>query len=145
MAVNLVISRVQGGKEIKDKLVNDEVGINHGEVANNVTTLEEFFYLRHDGTAEITNLKAYLDGSVELLEWADANSGDGLVLDANNDDVFETNFATGVGDNVSNAVVIGSINVGEEKVIRVKIKVPGAEDTEGIRKFNLNFNFDYTV
>lgn len=145
MSVDLIISRVSNAKAISDKLVNDEVGINHGEVTNNVETLEEIFYIRHNGTAEITNLKVYLDGLSELLEWSGANSGDGLLLDANNDEVFETNFITGVGDSLANAIVLGDLNVAEEKIIRIKIKVPGNEDTEGVRKFNLNFDFDYTV
>ena len=145
MAVDLIISRVSEGSNIQDKLVDDAVGINHGEVANNIETLEEVYYIRHNGTAGITDLKVYLDGLPELIEWSDANLGDGLLMDVDNDENFETNFISGIGDTLANAIPLGDVNVGEEKIIRVKIKVPGSESVEGVRKFNLNFDFDYTV
>ena len=141
----LIIARVSSGTAIKDKLIDDESGINHGEVTNNVSTLEEIFYIRHDYTVQIDAVVLYISDLVELLEWADANAGDGLLLDLDNDGVFETNIITGVGDSLANALLLGAINVGEEKIIRVKINVPAGEDTVGVRKFNLNFNYDYTV
>jgi hypothetical protein len=145
MAGVLTISRSSGGKQIKDSLQNDLKGINHGEVTNNVTTLEEIFYITHDGVSPITNVKMYIDGLAEVLAWADSNANDGIVIDTNNDDTFDTNIKTGVGDSLANAIVLTDINAAEEKVIKVKIKVPGGENTAGIRNFNLKFNYDYTT
>ncbi len=144
MAVDLTISRSSSGANIQDHLTNDQRGINHGDVTNNVITLEEIFYIRHNGTNLITDLKIYLDGLAEILQWADANAGDGLLLDSNNDNTFDINFKTGVGDSLANAINIGNINPLEEKIIVVKIKVPAGESNEGIRNFNLKFNFDFT-
>jgi len=145
MAVNLIISRVAGGANIKDRLVNDQTGINHGEVTNNVTTLEEIFYISHTGTELIEDLKLYLDGLAELLEWADANAGDGLLIDSDNDQNYESNVKTGLGDSLANAIDLGDINPAEEKIIRVKIKVPTGESVPGVRNFNLKFNYDFTI
>jgi len=145
MPVNLIISRVSGGANIQDRLINDQVGINHGEVTNNITTLEETFFIRHTGTALIENLKVYLEGLAELLEWADDNAGDGLLIDANNDQTFESNIKTGLGDSLANAISLGDINPAEEKIIRVKIKIPTGEAIEGVRKFNLKYNYDFTI
>lgn len=144
MAVDLIISRSSSGADIKDRLINDQIGINHGEVTNNVTTLEEIFFIRHTGVNPITDLKVFIQGLAELLEWADDNVGDGLLLDVNNDSTFESNFKTGQGDTLANAITLGDINPSEEKVIRVKIKIPGGETDAGVRNFNLNFNFDFT-
>ena len=145
MAVDLIISRNSSGANIQDRLVNDQTGINHGEVTNNVTTLEEIFYISHTGTELIENVKIYMDGLAELLEWADANAGDGLLIDADNDEVYEVNVKTGSVDSLGTAINIGTINPAEEKVIRVKIKTPSGEDTIGARNFNLKFNYDYTI
>ena len=145
MPVDLIISRNSSGQNIQDRLINDQVGINHGEVTNNVTSLEEIFYIRHTGTELIENLKVYMDGLSELLEWADANAGDGLLIDSNNDQNFDSNIKTGVGDSLANAIDIGDINPAEEKIIRVKIKVPSGESTIGARNFNLKFNYDNTI
>lgn len=144
MAVDLTISRSSSGANIQDHLSDDQRGINHGDVTNNVTTLEEIFYIRHNGSNPVTDLKLYLDGLAEILQWANDNAGDGLLLDSNNDDTFETNFKTGVGDSLVNAINLGDINPLEEKIIKVKIKVPGGESNEGIRNFNLKFDFDFT-
>ena len=144
MPVNLIISRSSSGANIQDRLTNDEIGINHGEVTNNVTTLEETFFIRHTGTELIENLKVYMDGLSELLEWADAKAGDGLLIDADNDQTFESNIKTGVGDSLANAISLGDINPAEEKIIRVKIKITTGESTEGVRKFNLNYNYNFT-
>jgi len=145
MPVDLIISRNSSGQNIQDRLINDQLGINHGEVTNNVTSLEEIFYIRHTGTALIENLKVYLDGLAELLAWADANAGDGLLIDADNDQTYEANIKTGVGDSLANAINIGDINPAEEKIIRVKIKVPSGESTIGARNFNLKYNYDFTI
>ena len=145
MAVSLIISRVSGGDNIEDSLINDQVGINHGEVTNNVTTLEEIFYISHTGTELIENLKVYLDGLSELLDWADANAGDGLLIDADNDQNFESNIKTGVGDSLANAISLGDINPGAEKIIRVKIKIPTGESNPGVRNFPLKYNYDATI
>ena len=139
MPVNLIISRSSSGANIQDRLTNDEIGINHGEVTNNVTTLEETFFIRHTGTELIENLKVYMDGLSELLEWADAKAG------ADNDQTFESNIKTGVGDSLANAISLGDINPAEEKIIRVKIKIPTGESIEGVRKFNLKYNYDFTI
>jgi LEA14-like dessication related protein len=145
MAGVLKISRSSDGKQIKDKLDADQIGINHGEVTNNVTTLEEVFYISHDGVSPITNVKFYIDGLAEILSWADANAGDGLVIDTNNDDTFDINIKTGVGDTLGTAINLTDINPAEEKVIKVKIKVPAGESDVGIRNFNLKFNYDFTT
>lgn len=142
--VNLIISRSSSGAQIRDRLINDQIGTNHGEVTNNVTTLEELFFIRHDGVDPIQNLKVFLDGLLEILQWADSNAGDGLLLDTNNNGTFDVNFKTGVGDSLVNAINLGDINPAEEKVIVVKINVPSGESNEGIRNFNLNYNFDFT-
>lgn len=145
MAVDLIISRNSSGANIQDRLINDQTGINHGEVTNNVTTLEEIFYIRHTGTELIENLKVYMDGLAELIEWADANAGDGVLIDADNDGIYEVNIKTGAGDTLVSAINLGTINPAEEKVIRVKIQVPSGEDTIGARNFNLKYNYDYTI
>lgn len=145
MPVDLIISRSSSGANIQDRLINDQLGINHGEVTNNVTTLEEIFYIRHTGTALIENLKVYLEGLSELLTWADDNAGDGLLIDSDNDQTYESNVKTGVGDSLANAINLGDINPAEEKIIRVKIKVPSGESSEGVRNFNLKFNYDNTI
>lgn len=145
MAVNLIISRVSEGEAIKDKLANSELGLNHGETCNNITTLNEKLFIRHNGTEKITDLKLYVSNLAELLEWSDAISNDGLLIDLDNDEVFETNVKTGVADTDSNSILIGDLEPAEETIIRLKIKVPSSELEVGIRKFNLNFNFDYTV
>ena len=145
MAVNLIISRVSSGANIQDRLINDQIGINHGEVTNNVTTLEEIFYISHTGTALIENLKVYLDGLAELLQWADDNVGDGLLIDTNNDQTFDSNIKTGLGDSLANAISLGDINPGAEKIIIVKIKVPTGENIPGVRNFNLKYNYDFTI
>ena len=116
--VDLIISRSSLGIDIKDKLTDNEIGINHGEITNNAITLEEVFYIRHNGTSHIDNLKLYLSNLSELLTWADTTTGDGLLLDSDNDDVFETNFLTGVGDSLANAITLGTINATEEKIIK---------------------------
>lgn len=145
MAVDLIISRNSSGVNIQDRLINDQLGVNHGEVTNNITTLEEIFYIRHTGTALIQNLKVYLDGLAELLTWADVNAGDGLLIDADNDQTYESNIKTGVGDTLATAIVLGDINPAEEKIIRVKIKIPSGESVEGIRNFNLKYDYDSTI
>lgn len=145
MAVDLIISRNSGGVNIQDRLINDQVGINHGEVTNNVTTLEELFFIRHTGIALIQNLKVYMDGLAELLEWSDNNAEDGLLIDANNNEIYEFNIKTGIGDSLANAINLGDINPAEEKIIRVKIKVPSGENIEGVRNFNLKYNYDFTI
>lgn len=145
MSVDLIISRNSGGVNIQDRLINDQYGINHGEVTNNVATLEEIFYIRHTGTALIENLKVYLDGLSELLAWADTNAGDGLLIDSDNDENFESNIKTGLGDSLVNAINLGDINPAEEKIIRVKIKVPSGENIVGVRNFNLKYNYDFTI
>lgn len=145
MAVDLIVSRSSSGVNIQDRLINDQIGINHGEVTNNVTTLEEIFFIRHTGVNLIQNLKVYMDGLSELLGWADSNAGDGLLIDIDNDQIFESNIKTGTGDSLINAINLGNINTAEEKIIRVKIKVPTAESVSGIRNFNLKFNYDFTI
>lgn len=145
MAVNLIIARSSGGANIQDRLINDQIGINHGEVTNNVTTLEEIFFISHTGTNLIQNLKVFLDGLAELLEWADANTGDGLLIDADNDENFESNIKTGLGDSLVNAISLGDINPGAEKIIRIKIKIPIEESDAGVRNFNLKFDYDFTI
>ena len=145
MAVNLIIARSSNGANIQDRLINDQIGINHGEVTNNVTTLEEIFFISHTGTELIQNLKVYLSGLAELLEWADDNSGDGLLIDVDNDQTFESNIKTGVGDSLATAINLGDINPAAEKIIRVKIKIPTGESEEGVRNFNLKFNYDFTI
>lgn len=145
MAVNLIIARSSSGANIQDRLINDQLGINHGEVTNNVTTLEEVFFISHTGTNLIENLKLYLNGLAELLEWADDNAGDGLLIDTNNDLTFDVNIKTGIGDSLANAINLGDINPGAEKIIRVKIKVPTGEATEGVRNFNLKARYDFTI
>lgn len=144
MAVNLIISRSSSGSNIADNLTNDELGLNHGNVNTNVTTLEEIIYIRHDAINAITDLKLYIDNLLELLGWGDADSNCGLLIDTNNDNIFNLNFKTGQGDSLVNAINLGDINPSEEKVIKLKIKVPGDEDAPGTRKFNLHFNFDFT-
>lgn len=145
MAVNLIIARSSNGVNIQDRLINDQIGINHGEVTNNVTTLEEIFFISHTGINLIENLKVFLDGLVELLEWADTNAGDGLLIDTNNDLTFDVNIKTGIGDSLANAINLGNIDPGAEKIIRVKIKVPTGEATEGVRNFNLKANYAATI
>jgi len=139
-----IISRSSSDLEIKDRLINNQIGINHGEVTNNITTLEEIFFIRHDGINPIQNLKIFLDGLSEILQWADDNAGDGLLLDTNNNGTFDVNFKTGIGDSLVNAINLGDINPAEEKIIVIKIKVPSGESNEGIRNFNLKYNFDFT-
>ena len=145
MPVNLIISRVSSGANIQDRLINDQIGINHGEVTNNVTTLEEIFYISHTGTELIANLKLYLDGLAELLSWADANAGDGLLIDSNNDLTYDSNIKTGLGDSLANAINLGDIDPGVEKIIRVKIKVPTGEGISAVRNFNFKANYDATI
>ena len=145
MAVNLIISRSSSGANIQDRLINDQIGINHGEVTNNVTTLEETLFIRHTGTELIENLSIHLDGLSELLQWADDNAGDGLLIDTNNDLNFDVNIKTGIGDSLANAINLGDINPGVEKIIRVKIKIPTGESTEGVRNFNLKANYAATI
>lgn len=145
MAVDLIISRSSSGVNIQDKLINDQIGINHGEVTNNITSLEEIFFIRHTGTALIENLKVFMDGLTELLEWADDNAGDGLLLDIDNDQTFESNIKTGVGDSLANAINLGDINPGAEKIIRIKIKIPTGESDVGVRNFNLKYRYDFTI
>jgi len=145
MAVKLTVSRSSLGSAIADNLSDDELGLNHGSVDTNVTTLEEVLYIRHDDSINpITDLKIYIENLAELLEWGDANSNEGLLIDTDNNGLFDLNFKTGQGDSVTNAINLGDINPSEEKVIRLKIKVPGDEDEPGIRKFNKHFNFDFT-
>jgi hypothetical protein len=144
MSVSLTVARSSGGSQIKDKLANDQIGINHGEVTNNVETLEEIFYLTHDGLNAITDLKLYIEGLSEIIQWADDNANDGILLDSNNDGVYNFNIKTGLGDTLANAINLGNINSGEEKIIKVKIKVPSGEYTVGIRNFYLKFNYDFT-
>ena len=145
MAVDLIISRSSSGVNIQDKLINDQIGINHGEVTNNITSLEEIFFIRHTGTALIENLIVFMDGLAELLEWADTNAGDGLLLDIDNDQTFESNIKTGVGDSLANAINLGDINPGAEKIIRIKIKIPTGESDVGVRNFNLKYRYDFTI
>lgn len=145
MAVDLIISRSSSGVNIQDRLINDQIGINHGEITNNVTTLEEIFYIRHTGTELIENLKVYVDGLAELLTWADTNAGDGLLIDADNNQTYEANVKTGLGDSLANAISLGDINPGAEKIIRVKIKIPTGEAVVGVRNFNLKYNYDFTI
>lgn len=145
MSVDLIISRTTNGSNIQDKLIDSQVGINHGEVTNNVESLEEVWYIRHNGTEDINNLKVYLENLPELLEWADSFEGFGLLLDVDDDGEFAVNFKTGVGDILANAIDLGNIVAATEKIISIKIKVPGNEDTVGIRNFDLQFNFDYTI
>lgn len=145
MAVDLIISRSSSGVNIQDRLINDQIGINHGEVTNNITSLEEIFFIRHTGTALIENLKVFMDGLTELLEWADDNAGDGLLLDIDNDQTFESNIKTGVGDSLANAINLGDINPGAEKIIRIKIKIPTGESDVGVRNFNLKYRYDFTI
>ena len=145
MAVDLIISRSSSGVNIQDRLINDQIGINHGEVTNNITSLEEIFFIRHTGTALIENLIVFMDGLAELLEWADTNAGDGLLLDIDNDQTFESNIKTGVGDSLANAINLGDINPGAEKIIRIKIKIPTGESDVGVRNFNLKYRYDFTI
>ena len=145
MAVDLIISRSSSGVNIQDRLINDQIGINHGEVTNNITSLEEIFFIRHTGTALIENLIVFMDGLAELLEWADTNAGDGLLLDIDNDQTFESNIKTGVGDSLANAINLGDINPGAEKIIRIKIKIPTGESDVGARNFNLKYRYDFTI
>ena len=145
MAVDLIISRSPNGANIQDRLINHQLGTNHGEVTNNISSLEEIFYIRHTGTALIQNLKIYMDGLAELLAWADANAGDGLLVDADNNQTFEANIKTGLGDTLATAINLGDINPAEEKIIRVKIKIPSGETLEGVRNFNLKYNYDFTI
>jgi len=143
--VDLIIARSSSGANIKDRLIDDQVGINHGEVTNNVTTLEETFYISHTGTELIDNLKIYIDGLAELLAWADANAGAGVLVDADNDGIYEVNIKTGIGDSLVTAINIGTINPVEEKIIKVKINIPATVATIGARNFNLKCNYDYTI
>lgn len=142
---NLVISRVSTGSAIKDKLTEGDVGLNHGDVSTAATTLEEILYIRHDDAVNpITDLKLYIDNLSEILSWADAVVNDGLLLDTDNDGNFDVSIKTGIGDSLVNAINLGAINPGEEKVIRLKIKVPTSVSATGVRKFNTNFEFDFT-
>ena len=145
MAGVLTISRSSGGKQIKDRLQNDQKGINHGEITNNVTTLEEIFFITHDGVSPINKLKMYVDGIAEVITWADDNANDGILVDTNNDDNFDVNVKTGIGDTLGTAIALSDINPAEEKVIKIKIKTPSGENNIGIRNFNLKFNYDFTT
>lgn len=143
-AVNVIVSRSSSGSEIQDNLSESEVGLNHGDVPTNSNTLEEILYISHDSLNTITDIKIYIDNLAELLVWGDANNSDGLLIDTDNNGIYDLNFKTGQGDALVNGINIGNVNSGQEKVIRLKINIPGSEDTEGIRKFNLNFTYDYT-
>lgn len=142
--VNVIISRSSSGDNIEDFLTNSEVGLNHGEVSTNANTLEEIIYIRHDSLNAITDVKLYIDGLSELLDWGNADANDGLLVDIDNDGSYDFNFKAGQGDSLVNGISIGDINSGQEKTIRLKINVPSSESTEGIRKFNLNLGYDYT-
>jgi hypothetical protein len=145
MSGNITISRSSNGDQVKDGLHGDLKGINHGEVTNNVTTLEEVFYISHDGVSPITDVILFIDDLSELIAWSDLTAGDGLLVDTNNDGNFDVNIKSGSGNSLIDSIFLGDINSGEEKVIRFKIKVPSSDVSVGVRNFNLNFNFDYTT
>ena len=144
MSVNLVVARISLGEDVSDKLFDDDYGLNHGDVTNNMSTLEEILYLRHDDPNPITDVKLHIDGLAELLQMADTDPSYGLLMDTDNDSVYDSVFKTGQGDSLPNAINLGSIAPSSEKIIRVKINVPSTVNVAGVRSFNLNFNFDYT-
>lgn len=145
MAVELTVSRSSSGAEIQDFLSEGEKGLNHGNVATNTNTLEEVLYITHDGTEQITGLAIYIENATELLEWADVDVTKGLLADTDNDGVYDYTFKTGVGDGLGTAIALGDLAPATEKVIRLKIVVPGDEDEEGIRKFDIKFDYTYTI
>ena len=145
MAGIITISRESSGPAIEDFLSDNDKGLNHGDVVTKATTLEEIIYIRHDGLSPITNLGIYIENNSELIGWGDANSAEGLLIDIDNNGTFDANFKTGVGDSISNAIVLGSINSGQEKIIRLKVTGPGSVASTGIKKFDLRFDFDFTT
>jgi len=139
---NIDISRYSNGLKFQDKLSEGSKGLNHGTITNGSETLEEIFFIRHDSLNNLTNIKLYIDNLSEIINWADTTEGDGILLDLDNDNIYETNISSILGSSLATAINLPDINTLSEKVIRIKIKVPESVSTIGVRHFN--FKLEYT-
>ena len=142
---NVKISRTTNGFKLQDILTDDSLGLNHGFSTNSGTTLEEILYISHDSLIPITGVKLFINNLTEVLTWADTTVNDGILLDLDNNGVYEINVNTGLGNSLANAINLPDINPASELVIRVKIKVPDGESVIGARSFNLNIEYTDTV